>query len=59
MDNTQLRRLNKITYILQLVMKEFQLGFFQVHVDAYTSDPDNHPHLLEVYEKIEKLVKET
>ena len=59
MNNTQLKNLNKVTYILQLVMKEFKLGFFQPHVDAYTSNPENHPYLLEVYSKIEKVVKET
>ena len=41
------------------VIDGFQLGFFKPHVDAYTSNPDNHPYLLEVYEQIEKVVKET
>ena len=59
MNNSELRKLNKITYILNLVIQEFQLGFFKPHVDTFIGDPMNHPLMLEVYEKIEKAVKET
>lgn len=58
MNNTQLRKLNKITYILNLVMNKFGLIFFKPHVDAFISDPANRSLLFEVYDKIEKTVKE-
>lgn len=58
MDNSKLKNLNKITYILNMVLEELQLTVFKVHVDAYVSNPENHPYLLEVYKKIEKVVKE-
>jgi len=58
MNETKLKALNRITYILNLVINEFQLGFFKPHVDTFISDPVNHPLMLEVYAKIEKAVKE-
>lgn len=59
MNNSKLKNLNKITYILNMVMDELKLTVFKPHVDAYLSNPENHPYLLEVYRKIEKVVKET
>ena len=55
---SDVKRLNKITFILNLVINEFQLGFFKPHVDAFISDPENHRLMLDVYGKIEKAVKE-
>ena len=50
--------LNKITYIMNMLTEEFQLIALKPHIDAYMSNPENHPYLLEVYRKIEKVVKE-
>ncbi len=58
MNNVQLKRLNKFTYIMNIIIKEAQLTALKPHLDAYMSNPDNHAHLLEVYGKIEKVVKE-
>ena len=55
---SDVKRLNKITFILNLVINEFQLGFFKAHIDAFISNPDNHTLMLKVYGKIEKAVKE-
>ena len=55
---SDVKRLNKITFILNLVINEFQLGFFKPHVDVFISDPENHRLMLDVYGKIEKAVKE-
>ena len=58
MRMSDVKRLNKITFILNLVINEFQLGFFKPHVDVFISDPKNHALMLKVYGKIEKAVKE-
>jgi len=58
LSGERLRRLNKFTYIMDIIIKEAQLAVLKPHLDAYMSNPDNHAHLLEVYEKIEKVVKE-
>ena len=58
MNNTQLKRLNRITYIMNLVVEELQLFAFKPHMTAYLANPDNHEYLLEIYGKIEKVVKE-
>ena len=50
--------MNKISYIMNLVINELQLTAFKPHIDAYLSNPENHPYLLEVYRKIEKVIKE-
>ena len=58
MNSQQLKKLNKITYILNMLMNELQLSRFKPHVDAYLSNPENHSYLLEVYAKIEKVIRE-
>jgi len=58
MNDTQLKKLNKITYIIGLVIDGFEIKFLKPSIDLFISLPENHPLLLEVYEKIEKVVKE-
>lgn len=58
MNDSQLKKLNRITYIINLVINEFQLGFFKPHVDAFIADSVNHRLMLEVYEKIRRAVNE-
>lgn len=41
-----------------MLMNELQLSRFKPHVDAYLSNPENHSYLLEVYAKIEKVIRE-
>ena len=58
MNNAKLKKLNKITYIMNMIITELQLATFKPHVDAYLANSENHPYLLEVYEKIERVIKE-
>lgn len=58
MNNAELKKLNKITFIMNMVVDELQLIAFKPHMDAYLSNPENHPYLLEIYGRIEKVVKE-
>ena len=58
MNNTQLKRLNKITYIMNLVVESFEIKLLKHPIELFISLPENHPLMLEVYEKIEKVVKE-
>jgi len=58
MNDTHIKRLNKITFIINLIIEKFELGFFKPYVDAFISDPANHVLMLGVYAQIEKVIKE-
>ena len=58
MNDTQLKKLNKITYIINMIITDFEIKRLKPYIDLFMSDPENHPLILRVYEKIEKVVKE-
>ena len=59
MNKTKLKKLNKITYIMNVIIQDFEIKRLKPYIDLFMSDPENHPLILKVYEKIEKVVKET
>jgi len=58
MNNAEIKKLNKITFIMNLVVDGFEIKLLKPHIEHFISLPENHPLLLEVYDKIEKVVKE-